>query len=629
MVLLLVYYTLVRTVFLFYNRRLFNLHGSAEVFRIFWWGVRMDLSAIALLNTPVFLLVFLSQYRLSLLARALFILLNGAGMALNIMDIGYYRFSKHRSNIDLWYVLGDSAGSFGSILRLYLPLILFFGASFYGLILLGNRIFRRERKPQSGSGSISEPAPLSRRILLPAQAIILVLLIFSIRGWQARPIIPATPLLDLDPAVLPLAQNSVTTLSYSIANRERQMTSKQYFTPDELRSIITTKHNLRPTAAAGDTMNRKNVVIFILEGFSRCYLMPGDRWKAHTPFLDSLVRKSLFFPHSYANGFTSNQGIVAILGGLPAFTDEPFFYSPYANTPLHSLGNILAEAGYNTNFLMGAPRDHFGFGKFAHMAGLEHTYWQPDFNDDRYYDGNWGIYDEPFLQYGARILSTKPQPFLGVFFTISTHPPFTIPPDLRQRFDYPDQTPAQRSVSYTDEALQQFFANCRNQPWFRNTLFVFTADHWFDPTDGKLDISYWNSSAIPIFIYDASHDRGEQRTAVAGQVDIAPTVLDLLGYRGSYTGFGHSLLDTTVADSNRYVINKLGDNYQIISAEYILGYDPVRESSSFLYHYTADSALKKDLLQDGATGTVRQRLERLIRANIQRYRTALTKRSLE
>jgi phosphoglycerol transferase MdoB-like AlkP superfamily enzyme len=451
-----------------------------------------------------------------------------------------------------------------------------------------------------------------------------LLFLLVLRGWQPRPLVPATPLLDLDPDKLPLAQNSVITLVYSLTNRERQMTPKQYFPPDELDKIVTTRHLL--TGPAVDSPLKKNVVLIILEGFSRCYVMPGDHQKAQTPFFDSLIRKSLFFPHSFANGFSSNQGIVAILGGLPALTDEPFYYSPYANTPLYCIGNILKEKGYNTNFFMGAGRDHFGFGKFAHMAGLDHAYWQNDFNDDKFYDGNWGIFDEQFLQFGAHVLATKPQPFFATFFTISAHPPFTIPPAYQKRFDLPGQSPAQRSIAYTDYAMQQFFSTCRQMPWFQNTVFVFCADHWFTPDD-HTNFNYVNNCTIPIFIYDPTHEAARYPT-VAGQVDLAPTVLDLLGYRGTYAGFGRSLLDTTIAPEDRYVINRFDDNYQIITDKYILGYDPIHDKSNFLYRYPADSLLTNNLLNDTADSAIRHRLETLIRANIQ-DREALTRRKLD
>jgi len=55
--------------------------------------------------------------------------------------------------------------------------------------------------------------------------------------------------------------------------------------------------------------------------------------KANTPFFDSLIARSIYFPNAYANGYSSNQGIVSILAGLPSFLDEPFFI-PNMPTPL-------------------------------------------------------------------------------------------------------------------------------------------------------------------------------------------------------------------------------------------------------------------------------------------------------
>jgi phosphoglycerol transferase MdoB-like AlkP superfamily enzyme len=459
---------------------------------------------------------------------------------------------------------------------------------------------------------------------------LLVLVILLPTGWagSGRPVIPSTPLLSVSPLALPLAQNSLLTWAYSLYHRRHELQPLHYFDKAQLARLAPSSHRLGPAIGGDSPRVRKNVVLFILESFSRCYLMPGDPRKANTPFLDSLLRRSLFFPHSFANGFSSNQGIVAILAGLPALMDEPFFYSEYANTPIRSLGNILRDRGYNTNFFMGAGRNHFGFGTFAHMAGIDHTYWLEDFNDQRFYDGNWGIYDGPFLQYGARILSQKKEPFLGVFFTISAHPPYAIPPELRSRFAAPDKTPAQQAIAYVDYSLRQFFAASRDKPWFRNTLFVFCADHWLDTENGHTPFSPLNVCTIPIFIYDPARDSGDWRPTVAGQVDIAPTVLDLLGYSGAYTGFGRSLLDTAIADSDRYVINRLDGTYQLITNEYILGFDVQHDKSRYLYHYPADSACKSDLLRTGDGGPARKRLETLIRANIQSYRTALTRRNL-
>ncbi|HVS96958.1 MAG TPA: sulfatase-like hydrolase/transferase [Puia sp.] len=636
--LLLLMHLFLRILFWLTNRTLFPPLSFPAFGRVIARGIQQDWVALLLVNLPtILLLMLLAWTRRATVRRALamvatwsFVLGNGAAIALNCIDIGYFRFGRHRANRDLGFVLGDSLGSFRSIFTSYWPLILLFAL----LVVLLTGISRF--LPRDGSMSTgATPGPAVRvrrnaRITTFLLQVLAGLLIFFSSGLPGRPIIPATPLLSVCPEALPIAQNSCFTFLYSCLRGSRELRPVHYFPRGDLDRIVQTNHLLGPSPPAPPRrFDKRNVVVFILESFSRCYLTAGNPQKAITPFFDSLLRKSLFFPHSFANGFTSNQGIVSILGGLPALTDEPFYYSDYANTPLHSIGNILDAQGYNTNFLMGAERDHFGFGKFASMAGLDHSYWKEDFDDDRYDDGNWGIFDGPFLQYGARILSEKPQPFLAVFYTISAHPPYTIPADLQGRFAVPVQPAPQRAISYTDYAFRQLFDSIRHRPWYRNTLFVFCADHWLDPDQGKGPYNPLEASTIPIFIFDPLRDTADWRPCVAGQVDLAPTVLDLLGYTGAYTGFGRSLLDKTVADSDRYVINRVGAVYQVIADNYVLGYNEETGKSSYLYRYVSDGALKHDLLADPSCDRVRKRLETWVKADIQAYRQALSRRSLQ
>ena len=615
---------LLRVAFGWYNQSLFAGLSAHDRNWVFIRGLQQDLASLLLVNVPVLLLLGLvawlstarSRRWLLFLIRCFFVTGNIFAIALNCIDIGYYRFGRHRADIDLQFVLGDSVPSFKSLLSGYWYLFLLFLVMASVVILLA-RWLREDGK--------ARPSP--RRYLLFGRQLLLIVAALFAMGLigSGRPVMPSTPLLSLSPAILPLAQNSLLTWAYSCFHRSHELEPLHYFPDEEAFRLAPGFHRLSSTNP--DTA-KKNVVLFILESFSRCYLMPGDPYKANTPFLDSLLDKSLFFPNSFANGFSSNKGIVAILGGLPALMDEPFYYSEYANTPLRSLGNILHEKGYVTNFFMGAGKDHFGFGTFAHMTGITQTWWRGDFNDERFYDGSWGIFDEPFLQYGGRILSAQKQPFLGVFYTISAHPPYTIPEDFRQRFIVPGKTAAQQAIAYTDYSLREFFAANRDKPWFQNTIFAFCADHWLDPLDGNTPFSPLNVCTIPIFIYDPGLEVRDWRPAIAGQVDLAPTILDKLGYRGTYTGFGRSLLDPGIADSDRYVINRIGETYQIIDREYILGFDVQRDKSSYLYHYPTDSACRKDLLETGDGGPARKRLEKLLRANIQSYRAALTRRSL-
>lgn len=615
---------LLRLGFWGYNRSEFAGLTAHERDRVWLEGLQQDAVSLLLVNLPTLVLLGIMAWLPSarprkpmlFIARFFFVLGNLFAVALNCIDIGYYRFGRHRANLDLQFVLGDSVPSFKSLLFGYWYLILLF------ILLALLIVWMAKGLPAAGP-----PGDRQERVWLVLRQAAMVycsLLLMGLVG-TGRPVMPSTPLLALSPNALPLAQNSLLTWAYSCFHRSHELEPVHYFSDSVAFRLAPGVHQL----ASPPQPIKKNVVLFILESFSRCYVMPGDPYKAKTPFLDSLLGKSLFFPHSFANGFSSNQGIVAILGGIPALMDEPFFYSEYANTPLHSLGNILQEQGYSTNFFMGAGNDHFGFGTFAHMTGIGHSYWREDFKDDRFYDGNWGIYDEPFLQYGGRVLSAQRQPFLGIFFTISAHPPYNVPAGLRQRFAAPDRSAPQQAIAYVDYSLREFFAANQEKPWFRNTLFVFCADHWLDPLDGRTPFSCLNICTIPIFIYDPSRGQRDWRPTVAGQVDIVPTVLDRLGYQGTYTGFGRSLLDTTVADSDRYVINRIGETYQIIDKDYVLGYDLMRDRPSYLYHYPTDSACRKNLLsaRPGPDQERLNRLETLLRANIQSYRAALTKRS--
>jgi phosphoglycerol transferase MdoB-like AlkP superfamily enzyme len=611
-----------RIIFWIDNQSLFSVTSWKEKALVCWWGLIMDLQGIILLNIPVLLLLFLSQYtsrrkkNLLFIAGVLFIVLNLAGLAINVLDIGYFRFNKHRSNADLFYVFADSAGSFKSVLLIYWPLLILFLLLAAVLIWFTQKIFVRE------AFQWAWPILFARQILL------IVCLVFLARGLQERPLIPASPLLQINPKELPLAQNSINTLLYSLIRRQEEVEPKNYFTADQLNQIVNSNHFLSARQQRGktDSMIKKNIVICILESFSGCYLRPGDPLKARTPFFDSLISKSLFFPNAFANGFSSNQGIVAILGGLPAFLDEPFYYSDYANTPLRGIGNILKEKGYNTNFFLGAGKDHFGFGKFTRMAGIDHYYSGVDFNDSRFEDGAWGIFDEPFFQFGAKVLAQKKPPFLAVLFNISSHPPFTIPVQHRNEFDFPDQSPAQRSISYVDYSFRRFFETCEKSPWFKNSIFVFCADHWLYPGNGY-PYNYLNCGSIPIFIFDPSQNHGAVEERIASQVDLTPTILDLLHFTGNYTGFGMSLLDST--EINRYAINKPAGIPQIITQEYILGYDLAHERSKYLYHYSSDSLLKTNLIEEVQFNPVRIKLETLLKANIQRYNQDLIARSLE
>jgi phosphoglycerol transferase MdoB-like AlkP superfamily enzyme len=602
-----------RVVFNYYNQPFFNV-TAADIVGVYVWGLRLDLAAVAIANIPVLLLyvgLSLKQNLPSfwlLLCRMVFVLMNALLVAVNIIDIGYFKYTKHRANAELFYIFSDSLGSLPSLVLTFTALFLLFAVIVFGLI--------------RWSKNIVIHAVSGKRWLIELLCIV-ILVVASIRGWGEKTLMPTSPLLSINHENLPLSQNSFHHFIYSLLKKQNRVQPKNYLTQQQADSIVTTQYFINNSP---DSFSKKNVVICVLESFSRCYTEPSHPQKAVTPFFDSLIQYHCTnFPNAYGNAYTSAQGIVNILGSMYTFIDEPYFYSAYNNTKFETIGSIFKQKGYNTNFFLGAGEDHFGFSKWAKMVGVDSHYNRITYNNENDYDGNWGIFDAPFFQYAATVHNNKPQPFFSVLYNISSHPPFTIPASLKKQFQYAHQSPAQNAISYVDYSFKQFFETAKTMPWYNNTVFVFVADHWFSPTD-KTPYSYTNSSAVPIFIFDPAQNTAVSIPTLASQVDVVPTILDWLQYSGTYTGFGKSLLRKP--SNQPYVLSYTGQVVQIITDDYVLGYNEQQEKTVYLYQYKTDSTFKNNLHQQVAFQSIKKNMEMLLKANLQQYNAALLRRSL-
>ncbi|UOQ76747.1 LTA synthase family protein [Hymenobacter sp. 5516J-16] len=221
------------------------------------------------------------------------------------------------------------------------------------------------------------------------------------------------------------------------------------------------------------------MVILLVESFASEYNGIENGGQGYTPFFDSLATQGLFFRNHYANGRRSIEALPAVLAGLPALMESPFITSNFQTDELHGLGEILGRQGYATSVFHGAQNGTMGFNTFAGITGIQQYYGLQEYPGGAQspdYDGHWGIFDEPYLQYFARQLGQQRQPFFSTVFTLTSHEPFPVPPQYKTRFA-PGQLPIHASIRYTDFALREFFRTAARQPWYRNTLFILLADH--------------------------------------------------------------------------------------------------------------------------------------------------------
>ena len=332
---------------------------------------------------------------------------------------------------------------------------------------------------------------------------------------------------------------------------------KKHFAPEELARRFTPVH--QPADSAAVNLAGRNVVVFIMESMSAehsAYLCPevyADREvKGFTPFLDSLMQNGLVFKRMYANGTRSIQAMPSVLGSLPSFR-TPFVLMPQSLGESRQLPAMLADKGYATLFFCGSEHGSMGFGAYARSAGVEpsppHARHQARSREDyeaRHgtgdFDGYWGIWDEPFLQFMGEELAATPEPFFATLFTLSSHHPFVVPEQYAATL--PDgYTRIHKGVAYDDQAFRRFFHRFGGEEWFRRTIFVFVADHVSSEKFAEKTRSYPGNMHIVGFIHTPDGALQGEVRKVTQQLDIMPTVLGLTGNTEPYFAFGRDVLN--------------------------------------------------------------------------------------
>lgn len=333
-----------------------------------------------------------------------------------------------------------------------------------------------------------------------------------------------------------------------------------------------------------------------------------------TPFFDSLIKESLYFNKAFANGKKSIEAMPSIFAGIPSWSDNPYISSPYGDNNIETLITQLTKQGYSSAFFHGATNGSMRFDEFASLAGFENYYGRSQYPKPEHFDGTWGILDEYFNPWAAHKMSELKAPFVAGLFTLSSHHPYYIPEEYEAEIPA-SKYPIARSVAYGDIALQKFFEQAQKEPWYNNTLFVLMADH--TPAGSS---SYYKHRIgmyqIPIVFF---HPQKKLGTGVwpyvMDQIDVYPSLMDLLGKEKEMYAFGQSYLDTNQAEALYY----LEGTYMYIKGDYLLNFS--RDEPRALYNYTLDSMARYDSLE--FYPEVVEEMTQNIKARIQVYNNDL------
>jgi phosphoglycerol transferase MdoB-like AlkP superfamily enzyme len=565
-----------RITFWFFNANQFVFPGFFKAFEILFWGAYFDVITLFYCLSPFILIHLLPgnwfynpkiQTGLKLFFTSIIFIL----FTLTCIDAGYFPFSKSRLNITLFKMAGEEEISIIQYILDYwwfVPVIL-------AMVYLAWKFF-----PLAKSAN-----KLRWYFQIPLNILVVAFLVLTIRGGFRL-----KPLRSIDTALFVPASHSQLSISTGFNILEsftgETIEIPEYFNEAQLKEIMAGDyHTLSPIKEN----RKKNIVIIILESFGKEYTFPEtDEAISYSPFLQKLAKFSTFYNRAYSNGTRSVDAIPAILEGVPKLTKTDFMYSNYIHNVTPGFPFYLKKEGYEFAFYHGGKNGTLGFEAFLKSRGWNY------YGKDQYqgtsadFDGQWGIYDGPYLQYVAKQLNQTRQPFVASVFTLSSHHPYTLPKEYKDSFNN-IKKPIHKTIRYTDHCIKAFFEAIKNEPWFKETLFIITADHSsenftkrYQSRDGKYE--------VPLLVYDAgevskvinsvfsatsidtSNVPHGVNISIIQHIDIIPLVLKQIGYSGKIFTLGTYF----EKPENKIAFQNEEGSYQAISNKMSYTFDGIK-----------------------------------------------------
>ena len=586
-----VFYFIVRVLFFIYNYSLLKVNSIGEFFELAYYGLAFDTAAILYANSLFIVLSIIPiWYNTSKgyqkFLTYVYFTLNLIAFATNFIDFIYYKYIFSRTTVAVYSVLENEtnkANMFFRFLVSYWHVYLAFVVCAFAWIYLYKKVKVKEQVPSSKVKYFSFSAI--------GFVIAGLLVVGGIRGDFKKSTRPIN-MIDANRHVKqPQHADIVLNTPFSIIRTINQTSFKKINLVD---STLVNQYFKPKKQYANFPESRPNIVLFITESYGREYLgsfnkdMNIPNYKGYTPFIDSLAQHSLIYTNAYANGRKSIHGMSSVLSGIPSFKDA-FTSSPYPKQKIQSIVSILNELGYDTSFFHGAPNGSMGFLGFSNILGFDHYYGKTEFNNDDEFDGSWGIWDEPFFHFMKETLDKKKAPFFSTIFTVSSHEPYTVPEKYNDKFPAGDIA-IHKCVGYTDYAFKKFFEEAKKMPWYNNTIFIITADHgnlkYYDEYKKVL-----NRDAVPILIFKPNSDLVGVHKELAQQIDIYPTIMDLIGYKQPFRSWGRSLVGDY--EIKPFVISYNSGGYQLQMGNYICNFDGKNITG---YYDIKDKGLEHNLI---------------------------------
>ncbi len=555
-----------------------------SILQSFQMGIRFDLVIIGyIMSFPALVLIVIDILKVevkilkSIAFYFLLLVLSGA-FIICAADIPFFNEFYTRFSVTAFDWLGSPKFVFDMIRQepkyflVIIPLLLLIYLFYVQL----KRLFKR-----------FAPSQMSIPIKLIGSVFLLGLMFLGIRGRinLNSPIKVGTAYFCNHPFLNQLGLNPVFTLVRSTLDIRKEDNKKIHLmAPEKAFSIVRKSLNIENTKAlnnlahwhTADTnraIRKANVIYIIMESMSAAKMARHGNQKKLTPFLDSLVHEGVYFDNHFSAGIHTYNGIFTTLFSFPALYRQRIM----DNIILYNgINSELEKKGYTSTYF--TTHD----AQFDNMAGFLTANGFDQIISDANYPSHeiktaMGVTDNFMFQYAMPILDSLHQlnkPFFTTFMTGSDHGPYFIP----QYFKPKQQRIEDQAVEFADWSLRQFITRCSKKEWFKNTLFVFVADHG-KPIKVRYSIPINFCHTPLLFFAPQIIDSNAIYSKPANQMDVFPTTMGILNLPYLKNNLGIDLL----RENRPYAIFNYDDRIGVIDQEHLLVLRRSGEQELFKY----------------------------------------------
>lgn len=519
-----------------------------ENFKALLFGVRFDLSIIAVFFSPIFLALILPlPFQQHAIWRNFWVV---AGLIplwliliLSFISIGFFGEVYRHIGTEILAIKSDMPALLSLAVHSRISLTL---KILGGMLILSYLWVRWIRHRPTASDS--QPVHFLTKSLMSVG--ILLLLVLAGRGGYltGKPINIIDAYTLAKPEMATLTLNGAFTAYHASRNHKSDLPSHDYSVATF--KALQQKHfgksaNPFSREYVDHALHGKNVVLVVLESWSEKYIDSlADNNYAATPHFDEIVSKSLVYSNHYAASQRSIQSLQAILTSVPVLPSQLILSEGLELMNMPRIAELVEEEGYQTLMMQSSNRRSFRMDSIASSLGFDAYYAKEDIPMIRQYPSGIPSYgwDYETLMFFANKLDTLSQnqkPFFGFVFTGTTHEPFNDP---GEEFHIRPHDPLSEdgflnTLNYSDWSIGQFMETVKDKPWFKDTIFIFTADHVLRAESKDLREQF----SVPLVIYAPEHIDPEVNEKLVSHYDLMPTLLHLMGVNSRFAAFGESV----------------------------------------------------------------------------------------